>query len=121
VAWTLIRRSPLWGVGTRQYVLAAAGLIQEVPREGLLVDSTPLVLWAELGLAAPLAWLGMGLAMVWLGCGRAAARPANLELALATAWIAAIQVVCLFQPLYWPSHELWQGAIWLGLTLGLWA
>jgi|SRR5579859_7860489 len=120
-AWTLIERWPLWGVGTRQYVLVVAQLIHVSPRESLLVDSTPLALWAELGLAAPVAWLGLGLALVWLGCRRAAARAANLDLALATAWMAAVEVVCLFQAFFWPSHELWQGAIWLGIVLGLWA
>ena len=121
MAWTLIGRWPLWGVGTRQYVLAAAQLIHVSPRESLLVDSTPLALWAELGLAAPLAWLGMGCALVGLGCRRAAACAANPDLALATAWVAAVEVVCLFQAFFWPSHELWQGGIWLGLILGLWA
>ena len=120
-AWTLIGRWPLWGVGTRQYVLAVAALIHVAPMESLLVDSTPLAFWAELGLAAPLAWLGLGVAIIWLGCRRAAARAANPDLALATAWIAAVQVVCLFQAFFWPTHELWQGSIWLGLALGLWA
>src|SRR6185369_9315758 len=112
---------PLWGVGTRQYALVAARLIQVAPRESLLVESTPLAFWAELGLAAPLAWLGMGLALVWLGCRGAAARAANPDLALATAWIVAIQVVGLFQAFFWPTHELWQGSLWLGLAFGLWA
>jgi hypothetical protein len=120
-AWTVIARWPLWGVGTRQYVLVVADLIHVAPRESLLVESTPLVLWAELGLAAPLAWLGLGLALVWRGCRRRPAQAANPDLALSTAWIAAVQVVCLFQAFYWPSHELWQGGIWLGIILGLWA
>jgi len=88
-AWALIQRWPLWGVGTRQYVLAVADLIPVAPRESLLVESTPLALWAELGLAAPLAWLSLGLLIVWLGCRRSAQRVANPDLALATAWIAA--------------------------------
>jgi hypothetical protein len=119
--WALIQCWPLWGVGTRQYILVVADLIHVAPRESLLVESTPLALWAELGLAAPLAWLGMGLLIVWPGCRRVAERAANPDLALATAWIAAVQVVCLFQAFYWPSHELWQGGIWLGAALGLWA
>ena len=120
-AWTVIERWPVWGVGTRQYVLVVAGLLNVTPRESLLVESTPLVLWAELGLAAPAAWLGLGLALVWLGCRQPSRRTANPDMALATAWMAAVQVVCLFQAFYWPSHELWQGGIWLGIVLGLWA
>ena len=58
---------------------------------------------------------------MWLGGRRPARQPANPDLALATAWMAAVQVVCLFQAFYWPSHELWQGGIWLGIVLGLWA
>jgi hypothetical protein len=104
-------------VGTRQYVPVVAQLIHMASRESLFVESTPLVLWAELGLAAPLAWLGLGVATLWLGCRR----PASPELALATAWIAALQVVCLFQAFFWPTHELWQGSLWLGLIFGLWA
>jgi hypothetical protein len=118
VAWDVIRRWPLWGVGTRQYVVAAAQLMHAKPAESLLVDSTPLVLWAELGLAGPVAWLGMGAALIGLGCRRRAGDP---DLALATAWVGAVQVVCLFQAFFWPSQELWQGGIWLGLALGLWA
>ena len=120
-AWMLIQRWPLWGVGTRQYVLVVADLINVAPRESLLVESTPLALWAELGLAGPLAWLGKGLALVWLGSHRPAGQTANPDLALSTAWMAAVQVVCLFQAFYWPTQELWQGGIWLGVVLGLWA
>ena len=120
-AWALIQRWSLWGVGTRQYVLAVVDRLQVTPRESLLVENTPLVLWAELGLAAPLAWLGMGLALVWVGGRRLARQAPNPDLALATAWVAAVQVVCLFQAFYWPSQELWQGGIWLGIVLGLWA
>jgi len=120
-AWTVIQRWPLWGVGTRQYVLVVANLLDVTPRESLLVESTPLLLWAELGLAAPMAWLGLGLALVWLGGRRSARQLANPDLALATAWVAAVEVVCLFQAFYWPSHELWQGSLWLGIVLGLWA
>jgi hypothetical protein len=120
-AWDVIRRWPLWGVGTRRYVIVAAQLAHMTPNEALLVDSTPLLLWAELGLAAPAAWLGMGGLLIWLGWRRTAAGAANPDLALATAWVAAVEVVCLFQAFFWPSYELWQGGIWLGVALGLWA
>ena len=120
-AWDVIRRWPLWGVGTGRYVMVAARLAGISPSESLLVDSTPLVLWAEQGLAAPVVWLGMGAWQVWLGCRRTAGCATDPDLALATAWVAAVQVVCLFEAFFWPSHELWQGAIWLGVALGLWS
>ncbi len=117
-AWQVIQRGPLWGVGTQRYVVVVAQLMRVQPAESLVVDSTLLVLWAEQGVAGPLAWLGLGAALVWLGCRRGAG---SVDLALATGWVAAIQVVCLFQAYFWPGLELWQGGIWLGLALGLWA
>jgi hypothetical protein len=119
----VIERWPWWGVGTQQYVAAAARLLNVSPSERLLVESTPVLMWAEQGVAAPLAWLGLGAALAWLGCRRAASMTgtAGRDLALATAWVAAIQVTCLFQAYFWPGHELWQGGLWLGAALGLWA
>ena len=107
----IIQRWPVWGVGTRRYVIAAAQVSGDRAFEGLLVDSVPLVLWAENGVTAPVAWLGLGLLVVWLGCrGRSSATP-DPDLALATSWFASIQVVCLFQAFFWPTQELWQGGI----------
>ena len=119
IAQALIRQAPLWGVGTRGYVAAAAALTGEAPTGDLLVHNTWLLLWAENGIGAAVAWLGLALSvggLAWRGAGRLGGGPA-----LPAVWAATMLVVGLFQAFYWPAPQLWQGDLLMGLALGLMA
>jgi hypothetical protein len=121
-AAALIARHPFLGVGTRRY-LAAAERARPEGGETTTPHSVPLLLAAENGVPAGLAWLALGALVLAAGWrARRAEEPpggAGAALALACAWMAALQVESLLQPVFAPTQNL-QAPVWLGLVVGLW-